>query len=148
MRAAFAFSLAALPGCLIDDPAPCTIQDNQYPDPACLTEAPVTEPLQFKVQYTTVNGLAPHGRYGFWPAAGLTVSQAEVQCRHVLQFVFNTDQAYVDMELAELAFYLGDVCGPGFRLKNKIGEIKVKKTREGATRNQYDYDLELTCVEN
>lgn len=148
MRAAFALSLAALPGCLVDDPAPCTIQDSQYPDPECLTHEDPAEPLQFKVTYTTANGTRPDGRYGYFPPNGVTVSQAETLAKHALQFAFNTSQAYVDFEVAEIAHYRGDVCGTGFRLKDKIGEIRVKKTRQGVTVNQYDYDLELTCIEN
>lgn len=134
-------------GCLVDDPAPCTIKDEITPEPECLTPAEPEERLEFKVEYTTANGTRPDGRYGFSPTPGLTISQSEVQCRHALQFVFNTDQAFVDAELAELQFYRGDVCGNGFRLKSKKGEIRVKKVRQGISSQQYDYDLELTCTE-
>ena len=133
----------ALSGCLIDDPAPCTIQDNESPDPMC---APDEIPeFQFKLEYTTADGNLPAGRHAFVESGGLNISQSETECKHALQYIFNTDQTYLDTELAEIIFYRGNICGAGYRLRSNLGDFKVKRTRMTNV-HTYDYDLELYCT--
>jgi hypothetical protein len=129
-------------GCLIDDPSPCTIKDDVSPDPRCVESVPEQV---FKVEYVTADGTIPSGRYAFVAASGLTNSQAETACKHELQWLFNTDQNQVDLELLEVAYFRGNICGAGFRVKNQKGDIKVKRTRRAGA-NSYDYTLELTCT--
>lgn len=131
-----------LVGCLINDPSPCTIKDDIAPDPRCSADAP---DYSFKVEYVTANGTIPGGRYTYNATSGLNVSQSETECKQALQYVFNTDQSYVDFELAEVAYFRGNICGDGHWLKSSKGDIRVKRTRKTGA-NTYDYTLELICT--
>lgn len=137
-----AFTAIGMMGCLYDDPSPCTIKDDITPDPRCVQSTPQDS---FKVEYVTANGTVPSGRYGFVESNGLNVSQAETECKHALQYVFNTDISYVNFELNEVNFYRGNICGAGYHVKSDLGDIKVKRTRKTGV-HTYDYTLELTCA--
>ncbi len=131
-------------GCLIDDPAPCTIHDDVSPDPKCVAEE--LPEFLFKLEYTTADGNMPAGRLPYVESGGLNISQSETECKHALQYIFNTNQNYLDAELGEIIFYRGNICGQGYRLKSNLGDIRVKRTRMTGV-NTYDYDLELYCTD-
>lgn len=143
----FAFAaVVSLTACMIDDPPPCTIQDSVAPDDVC-SDSSGSNPFSFKLEYTTANGTRPDGRYNYSESAGLTSSQAELETKVVLQNVFNTSSAYVALEVNEISYYRGNICGLGYHLKSGVGQITVKRVRKAGV-HRYDYDLELTCVED
>lgn len=132
-----------LTGCFINDPPPCTIQDDYSPEAVCNEERGI--PFTFKVEYNTADGTRPDGRYGFFEASGLNQSEAEASCKSVLQNVFNSSRNYIDFEAAEIQYYRGNICGDGFRMLTGLRDIKVKRVRK-ISHGHFDYDLEITCV--
>lgn len=136
-------SAFCLTGCFVDDPPPCTIEDDVAPEAECT--ANYVPEITFKVEYTTANGTIPSGRYSYNESSGSNSSQAETECKRALQTVFNTDQSYIDLEVLELQYYRGNICGTGFRLKSRAGEVRVKRVRKTGA-HLYDYDLEFTCT--
>lgn len=137
-------AVVSLSGCMIDDPPPCTIQDDVAPDAAC-SESGGSSPFSFKVEYTAADGHRPDGKYTYVESSGLTNSQAEAEAKIALQNTLNTSSSYVATEVNEITYYRGNICGSGYRLKSGLSQLKVKRIRKIGS-HSYDYDLELTCT--
>lgn len=139
-------SLLSVPGCFSPG------QSEDY-NPHCEDQTPPSTEFEIKrIAYTTANGSRPDGRYGYWPAEGTSQELAEAEVMAILQHNNDTNQEWVDWEISEALYYLGNPCGDNsWTLSSELGSITVTAVRQGATRNQYDYDLLLTCfraVEN
>ncbi len=143
LRALMAMALTALlSACEIDDTVLCDDQDASQSE-TCPEVIPYVE---FKVQYTTADGNLPAGRFGFVPSgAAVTDELAELEAHLALQYVFNTNPAFIEIEKDEIVHYRGNICGAGFVLRHGLADIHVKRTRRTGA-NTFDYDLELTCT--
>lgn len=132
-------TLASVPGC--DSQG-----DSAAHNPNCLTDQPSAIEYEYKqIPYTTANGLRSDGRYGYWPADGVSQEEAEAQAKALLQYNNDHIQHWVDWELSEVAYFLGNPCGDSWTLSNNLKSITVTEVRQGVNRNVYDYDLLLTC---